>query len=34
VLDGQKLLGVITKIDLIEYLAKRHGSGSIPPPAA
>jgi cystathionine beta-synthase len=32
VLDGQKLLGVITKIDLIEYLAKKHGSGSIPPP--
>jgi cystathionine beta-synthase len=33
VLDGSKLLGVITKIDLIEYLAKKHGSGSIPPPA-
>jgi cystathionine beta-synthase len=30
--DGEKLLGVITKIDLIEYLAKKHGSGSIPPP--
>jgi cystathionine beta-synthase len=32
VLDGKKLLAVITKIDLIEYLAKKHGSGSIPPP--
>lgn len=32
VLENQKLHGVITKIDLIEYLAKKHGSGSIPPP--
>jgi cystathionine beta-synthase len=33
VLDGKQLIGVIAKIDLIEYLAKRHGSGTMPPPA-
>jgi cystathionine beta-synthase len=32
VLDGKKLMAVITKIDLIEYLAKKHGTGSMPPP--
>ena len=32
VLDGKRLVGVIAKIDLIEYLAKKHGPGSVMPP--
>jgi cystathionine beta-synthase len=37
VLDRDEIIGVITKIDLIEYLARRRnrsGSGSIAPPRA
>ncbi len=33
VLDGEQIVGVITKIDLIEYLAKKYGTLSIMPPA-
>ena len=31
--DGAAILAVITKIDLIEYLAKKAGPRSVPPPA-
>ena len=37
VLDGEEIVGVVTKIDLIEHLARRRGragSGSIVPPRA
>jgi cystathionine beta-synthase len=34
VLDGGKLVGVIAKIDLIEYLAKQHSTASVMPPPA
>jgi cystathionine beta-synthase len=32
VLDGDNLIGVITKIDLIEYLARKRGPRSVIPP--
>lgn len=32
VMDGERLMAVVTQIDLIEYLARRQGSPSLPPP--
>ncbi len=33
VIDKGEIVGVVTKIDLIEYLAKRYGTASVVPPA-
>jgi cystathionine beta-synthase len=33
VMDGDRIVGVVTKIDVIEYLARRRTRVSIPPPA-